>query len=499
MLLVPPAFALDGGLAPFPCAHPYDSYSQPGMAATAAGAMDEALAERVNSIWPAFGRVRGRTCCLLPGQVLCIPPYWSSHVETLPPPASASASASSSASAAASTPASASAVRTMEGGGAKTEATAPGCHNPGCCISLVVQLHQYPAGGQPADPQQEPSPGALTLQASRLIEHWVDAEVGLLRTRDVLLCMAGLLQRQGASMQLAVEAALRKARGGGGHGRQGSGLPMSGCGEARIGIGASGGSSSEQEEQQQREEEGQQQQQRDVSLLLASLKQHWLPLLVQQVQRDGGLSATGGGSSSGEGDSRGGSPEVRGMRLAASAQAVFDACAACCLDAVAPRVGGEGCSPGAAARGAPAGGSGAPPVPPTPEGCGAPPRQPEDVLLSLCDGRLLPTSWLDEYGERETGVPARLTYSYAAPQLTLEEARFPELFRASIQVRRPCSCFCRLKGRNRGEMKQEEAVCLCSHKQEKEGEAAREARRLQESRRLEHQDVTGTEKLKLET
>jgi len=54
--------------------------------------------------------------------------------------------------------------------------------------------------------------------------------------------------------------------------------------------------------------------------------------------------------------------------------------------------------------------------------------------MSMCDGRLLPTPWLDEFGLKETGVPLLQDYVYEAPRLTSEEAQFPELFRATIKV-----------------------------------------------------------------
>lgn len=57
MLLVPPEHALDGRLAPFGFAHPYATYSAPGLASTACEAADEALAEHVCGLWPAFKQV----------------------------------------------------------------------------------------------------------------------------------------------------------------------------------------------------------------------------------------------------------------------------------------------------------------------------------------------------------------------------------------------------------------------------------------------------------
>ena len=62
--------------------------------------------------------------------------------------------------------------------------------------------------------------------------------------------------------------------------------------------------------------------------------------------------------------------------------------------------------------------------------------------MSMCDGRLLPMPWLDEFGQKDAAGTLLLLqdYVYEAPKLTNEEAQFPELFRVTIKVNFP-ACF----------------------------------------------------------
>ncbi|GAX82014.1 hypothetical protein CEUSTIGMA_g9442.t1 [Chlamydomonas eustigma] len=63
------------------------------------------------------------------------------------------------------------------------------------------------------------------------------------------------------------------------------------------------------------------------------------------------------------------------------------------------------------------------------------PCGPVEVLRSICDGRLLPTPWLDEYGVKDAELSnlLQLEFKYAAPALTEEQEKFPEFFRVAIQ------------------------------------------------------------------
>jgi hypothetical protein len=157
---------------------------------------------------------------------------------------------------------------------------------------------------------------------------------------------------------------------------------------------------------------------------------HWLPSLLAR-QRELRLLTPPG--------------DLRDYRLARLAQEVADAAAAAtapgpCAQLTAllapPGAGGASCACAEAAgsggddadaRGGGAGGAHA--------GWAGAPAQ---LLAAMCDGRLLPTPWLDAYGQGgDLGVPrsslARLEYAYDAPRLTREEAAFPELFRVAIE------------------------------------------------------------------
>ena len=138
-MLVSPEQALDGGLSPFPCAHPYDQYSAPGMLATAAppsSTLESALmVKRAVDMWPSFNSVRGRHCLLKPGDFLYIPPFWSSHTETL--------------------------------GLSPPQAPGKGAAPPdpaGPCMAVIIQLHHDGTGKL-----QVPSSGAIKLQVRPLM------------------------------------------------------------------------------------------------------------------------------------------------------------------------------------------------------------------------------------------------------------------------------------------------------------------------------------------
>jgi hypothetical protein len=53
--------------------------------------------------------------------------------------------------------------------------------------------------------------------------------------------------------------------------------------------------------------------------------------------------------------------------------------------------------------------------------------------MAICDGRLLSTAWLNQFGQQEPDAPDA-DYSYETPQLTADEAQFPEFFRVQIEV-----------------------------------------------------------------
>ena len=63
VLLLSPEQAFDG-LYPYPTHHTYDTYSMVDLEAPDAG------------LWPKFGRVRGVTAILAPGDVLYVPAFW---------------------------------------------------------------------------------------------------------------------------------------------------------------------------------------------------------------------------------------------------------------------------------------------------------------------------------------------------------------------------------------------------------------------------------------
>ncbi|GLC51567.1 hypothetical protein PLESTB_000516400 [Pleodorina starrii] len=89
VLLVPPEYGLPS-LAPFPVLHPYDGYSMPAVAHTLVydtpGVDVERAAATVLSGWPGLDKVPGYVAVLDPGDGLLVPAGWFLHSELLPPP-----------------------------------------------------------------------------------------------------------------------------------------------------------------------------------------------------------------------------------------------------------------------------------------------------------------------------------------------------------------------------------------------------------------------------
>ena len=166
---------------PFPCAHPLDTYSQAGMVATAAAppssaripadrerasdgchpvdpaVLSQSQAEELAlRMWPGFGRVRGTTHVLKPGEALFIPPYWSCHSETLAPPHGVVPASTNPVSSASS------------GSAASLSATRAKEHT---CMTLVVWLHNESTDGC-SGPLNVPSVEALTLQVCVTCVTW---------------------------------------------------------------------------------------------------------------------------------------------------------------------------------------------------------------------------------------------------------------------------------------------------------------------------------------
>ena len=150
------------------------------------------------------------------------------------------------------------------------------------------------------------------LQASRCIEQWVDAEVGPLWTRQVLLHMAALLTEHSGSMRSFLDTldlgtspwkqftAWDGERDDVTEG-EGSGERLHGPGAKDLPVASLG-------------------------LLAAALghDKHWLTRLVAHF---GAILGSRGGSSIGCG---GGSSEVRAASLTSTMQSVLDLCSSCC-------------------------------------------------------------------------------------------------------------------------------------------------------------------------
>jgi hypothetical protein len=65
-------------------------------------------------------------------------------------------------------------------------------------------------------------------------------------------------------------------------------------------------------------------------------------------------------------------------------------------------------------------------------------KKPHRVLQALIEGRMLHTTWLNEYGINQNQVPSNhlsLTWNYPAPKLEESEAAFPALFSRQIKLK----------------------------------------------------------------
>eukprot|EP00955_Chlamydomonas_euryale_P059860 357516-Chlamydomonas_euryale.AAC.20 len=331
-------------------------------------------------------QVRGNACSLGPGDVLYVPPYWSIHTELLMP-----------------ADGDVGVVGNCDSG--NKCATADG--DSGCGrrhAALRLMLSQRP-GMQ----SHVPSPGALLMQASRAIEAQAGEELAPAGVRGMLITQARVMSQHAAEEAAWLRACIQS-------GPQDA-FGACGCAAAddssRAGVGA--------------------------LMSMPARPEHWLPRLLRR-DRELWLQCAPGA--------------VRSYRLARLAQGIADACTTaaaaghagalaarlasstavqqgCCRCSSRCRYACHGCvgtcssSDGRAVVATSGNAEWA-----STTAC---------MLAVMCDGRLLPTPWLNAYGDAADAglmeLSHRLEYSYQAPQLTHEEAAFPQLFRTAIATK----------------------------------------------------------------
>ena len=236
----------------------------------------------------------------------------------------------------------------------------------------------------------------------------VDMEVGPIRTRALLLHLAALLYDRNVALRKALDNALMADK-----------VQMPG---PAVPDWPPGGRDEENKDLEASSFDW-------GPTLLSALKQNWLQGMMAFLGLPDPTSASDSPSSDEgipgqqvtNGDRR--SPMVRASAMAGVLQGVLDLCSLCCSRSLT-------LSTSTAVRATnPSDHS----LPSLEEGrLQAPPTRPEDVLLAICDGRLLSTAWLDQFGEQ---LPESIVYTFEAPQLTNAEYQFPEFFRLPIEVR----------------------------------------------------------------